>query len=143
MDKRSPSNDNAAPFSTGARDWKEGRRLRALELLAQGYRPSTVARVLGVSPGAVSQWIKRAKHGGPVALFRRRRRGRAARLDAEQLNELRAVLGRLAGPLSTREIAVIIREKWGVSYSRAHVSRILKTLGLSMPLPRRAAHAEV
>jgi transposase len=129
---RAASNDNAKLLSTTARDWREGRRLRALELLAEGYRASDVARVLGVSPGAVSQWSKRARTGGAEALLRRKRLGRGSRLTAPQLAELRRVLAERVsdGAWTTRRVAEIIAEKWGIQYSRAHVSRILKALAL-------------
>jgi transposase len=129
---RAASNDNARLPSTRARDWREGRRLRALELLAEGYRASDVARVLGVSPGAVSQWSKRARTGGPEALLKRKRLGRGSRLAPSQLAELRRVLAERVsdGTWTTRKVAEIIAKKWGVHYSRAHVSRILKALGL-------------
>jgi transposase len=141
---RAACNDNATPLSAKARDWREGRRLRALELLAEGYRASEVARVLGVSPGAVSQWSKRARFGGAEALLKRKRLGRGSRMTAPQLVELRLVLAeRVSGSgWTTREVAQIIAEKWGVHYSRAHVSRILKALGVqsaarsSAPLPQ-------
>jgi len=138
MIKQPASNDNDTPLSASARDWKEGRRLRALELLSQGYRASTVAQILGVSPGAVSQWMKRARHGGAEALFRRPRVGRAARLQPEQLCELRALLALKEAGRSTREVAAVIARRWGVVYSRAHVSRILKALGMGASSKRRA-----
>jgi transposase len=132
MARAGASNDNATPLSAKARDWREGRRLRALELLAEGYRASEVARVLGVTPGAVSQWSKRARAGGAEALFKRKRQGRDARLSASQLAELRSVLTERPGGASwsAREVAAIIREKWAIEYSRAHISRILKLLGV-------------
>jgi transposase len=137
---RAASNDNAKLLSTRARDWREGRRLRALELLAEGYRASDVARVLGVSPGAVSQWSKRARTGGAEALLKRKRLGRGSRLTAQQLAELRRVLAERVsnGAWTTRRVAEIIAEKWGIQYSRAHVSRILKALGLQ-PAARNSA----
>src|SRR5438876_11633595 len=53
------------------RDWNEGRRLRAWELKQQGWKQRAIAAALGVTEGAVSQWIKRARQGGPEALRRR------------------------------------------------------------------------
>jgi transposase len=127
------SNDNAMLFSSSAaRDWREGRRLRALELIAEGYRSSEVARVLGVTAGAVSQWLKRAKAGGgAAALLRRKPRGRGARLNAEQLRELTLVLeqSQATANWTSRRVAALISEKWGIEYSRAQVSRILKKIG--------------
>lgn len=129
---RAASNDNAKLLSARARDWREGRRLRALELLAEGYRASDVARVLGVSPGAVSQWSKRARTGGAEALLKRKRLGRGSRLTPPQLAELRRVLRERVsdGAWTTRKVAEIIAERWGIHYSRAHVSRILKALAV-------------
>jgi transposase len=136
MAKAAASNERATPLSAKARDWREGRRLRALELLVEGYRPSEIARVLGVSAGAVSQWSKRARAGGAEALFRKKRLGRGARLSAAQLAELRLVLSEREtdGAWTTRRVAAIIDEKWGIQYSRAHVSRILKALGVQVTL---------
>jgi transposase len=134
MAKAAASNEHTPPLSAKARDWREGRRLRALELLAAGYRASEIARVLGVSPGAVSQWSKRARTGGASALFRKKRHGRGARLSATQLAELRLILVERADgrAWTTRSVAAIIDEKWGIQYSRAHVSRILKALGVQV-----------
>lgn len=150
MARVAASNDNAALLSASARDWREGRRLRAMELLAQGYRGSEVARVLGVTPGAVSQWSKRAQSGGASALLRRQRLGRDRRLDSSQLAALRAFLlgDEAPKPCTIRAVAALIERQWGVSYSRAHVSRILKALGVrldSAPLgsARRASVARV
>src|SRR5438067_1689547 len=46
------------------RDWREARRLRAWELKQQGWQQRMIAAALGVTPGAVSQWLKRAAAGG-------------------------------------------------------------------------------
>ncbi len=42
-------------------DWREGRRRRAWELAQQGWKHQDIAAALGVTPGAVSQWLKRAR----------------------------------------------------------------------------------
>ena len=54
--------------SQKATDWREGRRLRAWELKQEGWKQRDIARALGVSKGAVSQWMKRAKQEGVEAL---------------------------------------------------------------------------
>ena len=46
------------------RDWREGRRLRAWDLYQQGWTQRAIAAALGVSEGAVSQWLTRAVQGG-------------------------------------------------------------------------------
>ena len=57
-------------ISAQPQDWREGRRLRAWELKQQGWKQQDIAKALGVSPGAVSQWLKAAREGGPEALRR-------------------------------------------------------------------------
>jgi plasmid maintenance system antidote protein VapI len=44
-------------LSSQATDWREGRLLRALELKERGWKQTRIAEALGVSEGAVSQWI--------------------------------------------------------------------------------------
>lgn len=56
-------------FSATAADWSEGRRLRALKLHEQGWSQSRIAAPLGVTSGAVCQWMRCAREGGcPTAL---------------------------------------------------------------------------
>jgi predicted transcriptional regulator len=42
-------------------DWREARRYRAWALHRRGWTQRTIATALGVTPGAVSQWLKRAR----------------------------------------------------------------------------------
>src|SRR3954467_4667209 len=61
-------------LSKEATDWREGRRLRAFELKQEGCSQQRIAEALGVSKGAVSQWMKRAREGGIQALQRSSKR---------------------------------------------------------------------
>lgn len=51
-------------------DWKENRRLQALELKQKGWKQTDIAEAFGVTEGAVSQWMSRAREGGKEALRR-------------------------------------------------------------------------
>jgi predicted transcriptional regulator len=46
-------------------DWRDGRRraweLRAWELKEQGWKQTAIAAALGVTPGSIIQWLKRAR----------------------------------------------------------------------------------
>jgi transcriptional regulator with XRE-family HTH domain len=55
-------------LSSRATDWREGRRLRAFELKEEGWKQKQIAEALGVTEGAVSQWMKRAREEGVEGL---------------------------------------------------------------------------
>jgi len=135
-------------LSKGATDWREGRRLRAFELKQKGWTQQRIAEALGVSKGAVSQWIKRAREGGGAqALKRRAAPGARPRLSEQQRAKVPELLGRGAeaygfrGEVWTCErVATVIRREFGVSYHPAHVSRLLKALRHSLQKPQRRAN---
>ena len=60
----------------------EARRLRAWELKQQGWKQSAITQALGVTPGAVSQWLKRAREEGIESPRRRLGSGSPPRLSA-------------------------------------------------------------
>ena len=133
--------------STQARDWREGRRLRTWELHQQGWKQHEIATALGVTQGAVSQWLRRVREGGGVEALRRRKApGATPRLTAEQRARLPELLAGSAKAYGFRgevwtcaRVAEVIRKEFGVSYHPAHVSRLLKALSLSLQKPTRRA----
>ncbi len=123
-------------------NWREARRLRAWELQQKGWKQKDIAEALGVSAGAVSQWFKQARSGGPEALHHRKSSGAKPRLTAEQLAQLPELLKRGAEAFGFRgnvwtqpRVAQVIKREFGVSYHPAHVGRILKRLGWSRQKP--------
>jgi transposase len=127
--------------------WREGRRFRAHELHQQGWKQKDIAAALGVTPGAVSQWLKRAREeGGIVALRRRPVPGPPARLTAEQFAKLPELLAQGAEALGLRgavwtqpRVAALIKQQFGVVYSARHAGRLLAQLGWSRQKPERRA----
>jgi transposase len=133
--------------SQQATDWREGRRLRAWELKQEGWKQQDIARALGVSKGAVSQWMKRAKQEGIEALKHRPPPGAKARLSEGERAKLPELLAQGAPAHGFRgevwtcaRVAEVIRKEFGVSYHPAHVSRLLRALGLSLQKPVRQAN---
>lgn len=133
-------------LSAQASDWREGRRLRAWELHLQGWKQPAIAQALGVTQGAVSQWLQRAQEGGAQALRRRKAPGAKPRLTAEQRAQIPQLLQRGAeafgfrGDVWTRgRIAEVIRREFAVSYHPSHVGRILRACRWSRQKPVRRA----
>src|SRR3712207_4441847 len=120
-------------------DWQEGRRLRAWALHEGGWSGRRIAEALGVTPGAVSQWLKRGREGGGrEALRTKPRPGKRPRLTAEQRAQVPALLAKGAeahgfiGEIwTTKRVAAVIRRAFGVSYHPAHVSRDRKSTRLN------------
>lgn len=127
---------------TSQLDWREGRRRRAWELNEQGWKQQDIATALGVTPGAVSQWLKRAREDGVEALRRHPAPGPTPKLTSEQLAQLPGLLARGAEAYGFRgqrwtcqRIAELIGRTFGVRYHPAHVSRLLHALRHSVQRP--------
>src|SRR3712207_4349578 len=80
--------------SQEATDWREGRRLRAWELKQEGWKQQEIARALGVSEGAVSQWMKRAQQEGVETLKHKPPPGAKARLSEDERAKIPELLAR-------------------------------------------------
>ena len=134
-------------LSNRAKDWREGRRFRAWELREKGWKQQRIAEALGVTQGAVSQWLKKAEAGGVETLRHRKRSGAPLRLTPSQKLELPELLSKGAesygfwGEIWTcKRVAVVIRRHYGVSYHPSHVSGILRSLGWGLQKPKRRAN---
>jgi transposase len=135
-------------LSKDASNWREGRRLRAWELKEKGFSQKQIAEVLGVTEGAVSQWMRRGREGGAQALKRRVACGASSRLTDEQREELAELIavydaedfGFTGKVWNCARVAKLILWQFEVSYHPAHVSRILKSLKISPQKPINRAN---
>lgn len=136
-------------LSSRAVDWREGRRLRAFELKEDGWSQKQIAQALGVSKGAVSQWMKRARNGGGIEALRHRPPpGASPRLTDEQRATLKELVSTFdaeaygfRGKVWTgQRLRWLIKDQFGVSYHPAHVSRLARSVGLSSQKPARRAN---
>ncbi len=91
--------------------------------------------------------MKRAREGGVESLRRRIAPGAPPRLAEEQrvkLSKLLAydaeVYGFRGKVWTCQRVAELIRRQFGVRYHPAHVSRLLKSLRLSLQKPQRRAY---
>ncbi|HEX8730879.1 MAG TPA: winged helix-turn-helix domain-containing protein [Ktedonobacterales bacterium] len=127
---------------TAQLDWRKGRRQRAWELNEQGWKQQDIAAALGVTSGAVSQWLKRGREQGVEGLRRHPAPDRQPRLSAKQLAQLPALVARgpeaygFRGQVWTcKRMVEVIRRTFGVTYHPAHVSRLLHALRHSVQRP--------
>jgi len=118
-----------------------------LELKERGWKQTEIADALGVSEGAVSQWMKRAREEGVEGLRHKPPPGATPRLSDQERAQLPELLAQGAqahgfrGEVWTCErVAIVIRKELGVSYHPAHVSRVVRALGLSLQKPMRRAN---
>jgi transposase len=125
-----------------ATTWKEWRRLRAVELHEDGWTQASIAKALGVTEAAVSQWLRSARERGRAALRSKSRRGQGARLSDDQLRRLPEFLDRgpaafgFSGELWTcPRIARVIAQEFGVMYHPNHVRRLMHRLHWSYQRP--------
>jgi transposase len=123
-------------------DWREWRRRRAWYLYEQGWQQRDIAQALGVSKGAVSQWITKAKQEGTLGLRRQPRCGRSSKLSPEQRAQLPDLLAKgaevfgFSGAVWTTErVAHMIKQQFGVSYHPAHCSRLVRACHSSQQKP--------
>jgi transposase len=123
-------------------DWREERRMRAWKLKEDGWQQKDIAVALGVSEGAVSQWLKRGRAGGLEALKAHPPKGMTPRLSAEQKAQIPALLAKGAQAYGFRgdvwtasRVAEVIVQTFGVRYHRDHVGKLLREAGWSRQQP--------
>ena len=123
-------------------DWREARRRQAWELKQQGWKQQDIARDLGVSDGAVSQWCHRVREHGENGLAAQPPPGVAPRISAEQLARLPHYLAQGAehygfrgDAWTTKRMAVVIAREYQVTYHHDHVRKLLRKLGWSPQQP--------
>ena len=124
------------------RDWKEFRRLRAWEMKQQSWVQQDIADALGVSKGAVSQWLHTARDRGVDALRSHPGPGHPGSLTPAQKCRIPEFLSHGAEAYGFRgdvwtcaRIVEVVKWEFGVSYHKDHVSRLLKELGWTPQIP--------
>jgi len=125
-------------------------RKRAVTAVQEGESPEVVARVFGVSRGAVYGWLARYRDGGWDRLNAKKRGGRRPLLDGKALSWIyRTVTDgdprqyKFKFALWTSKmIGEVIHKQFGIKLSKASVCRLLNQLGLSAQRPLWRAYQQ-
>lgn len=124
------------------RSWQEGRRLRAWEVSQHGWTQQQIAQALGVTQGAIRQWLQRATLQGVEALRDHPAPGAKPLLSADQRAQLVTMLlegaeacGFRGEVWTCRRVAQLIKDQFQVSDHPDHVGRLLKQRGWSPQRP--------
>jgi transposase len=123
-------------------NWKEQRRLHALELKRRGWKQKDIAMGLNVGRSAVSQWLCMANEQGRKGLYARPHTGRPPALtDAEKgwipdfLSHGAEAYGFRGDVWTCARVGKVIEMEFGVSYHKGHIARLLKELKWTPPQP--------
>lgn len=127
-------------------DWREWRRLRAVQLKQQGWYQRDIATALDASEESISRWLARARHGGLDALRAHPAPGRPPKLSLAQKHMIPEFLWHgpeaygSRGQVWTRaRIARVIEDEFGVCYHKGHVGRLLQALRWTPQVPIKRA----
>jgi transposase len=111
-------------------------------LKQQGWKQTDIARALGVSEGAVSQWFSRVEREGEAGLARHPPPGPTPKLSEAQRQQIPQLLAQGAEAHGFRgnvwtsgRIRDVIARQFGVRYHRDHVRKLLRAMGLSYQQP--------
>ena len=115
---------------------RETRRIKAYQLRQAGWKQKDIAVALGVSKGAVSQWMSRARAGGVEALRRHPAPGAVSQLSSEQIARLPSLLKRGARQYgypddnwTYRRMVAVIEREFGERYVEQHMARLMQKIG--------------
>jgi len=124
----------------------ERRRRKALELLESGLSLNEVARRIGCHASSVMRWRDARQKNGKEGLQPKPVPGRPAKLSPQQKKRLATLLlqgarahGYRTELWTTARIAELIGRRFGITYHRDHIGRLMASLGWSCQKPDRRA----
>ena len=142
--------ENLSPAVTLTREQKEQRRLAAAQDLQEGEMSQVeIAEKHGVSPSAVSKWKSTLENEGIEGLKSTNDEGNQGPdsqlddQDREQLVELLEEGAQAHGwetdLWTSKRVAALVEDKFGIDYTPRHCSRILCELGYRPVKPGKGA----
>jgi len=131
-------------------NWREERRLRALALYNTGWQQKLIAEALGVTKGAVSQWLKKAKGLPPErqteAMRIRKSPGRPPAIPKEDRPRLVALIERGAPAFgfigdvwTAKRVRAVAKRELGIWVGLSTIKTFLHEEGFSVQKPEVTA----
>jgi transposase len=141
---------NLSPAVTLTREQKEQRRLAAAQDLLEGEMSQVeIAEKHGVTPSAVSKWKSTLEEDGIEGLKSTNEDGNQgpdSALDEQAREQLVELLeegaqahGWETDLWTSKRVAALIEQEFGIEFTRRHCSRILRELGYRPVKPRAEA----
>jgi transposase len=131
-------------------NWREERRLRALALYNKGWQQKLIAEALGVTKGAVSQWLKKTKdlpeERQKEALRIMKSPGRPPVIAPEERPKLVALIERGAAAFgfvgdvwTANRVRAVARRELGIQVGLSTIKTFLHEEGFSVQKPEVTA----
>ena len=113
---------NAEPKTKSVKILK---RIQAFKLIYLGWKYSDIAGFLSVTNNTITNWINYYKEGGIDSLLALNYKGGQAKLNDEQLSELRIEASKGAFTFA-KDVQYYIKQNFGIEYNLSHVQRLCK-----------------
>jgi transposase len=117
-------------------------RLQALLLSADGHTPPHIAQLLHVHRSRVHQWVRNWMDHGIDGIKEGHRSGRRPALSDAQRQQLHDLIesgpvayGLNTGVWTSKIVAELIQEEYGVAFHPGHVRKLLHRAGCSVQRP--------
>ena len=101
------------------------KRIQAFKLIYLGWKYSDIAGFLSVTNNTITNWINYYKEGGIDSLLALNYKGGQAKLNDEQLSELRIEAGKGVFAFA-KDVQYYIKQNFGIQYNLSHVQRLCK-----------------
>ncbi len=133
-----------------SRNTLEEIRIRAVQRVEDGESPEVIIHALGLHRSRIYEWLALYREGGIEALKSKKAKGKAPKLNGQQLQKLYRIITsknpiqlKFEFALWTRAmIREVIRDEFNVRLSDVSVGRLLRKLGLSPQKPLRRAYQQ-
>jgi len=125
-------------------------RKQAVLQVQSGVSPEVVAAGLGINRTTIYDWLALYRNGGWDALRAKKRGGRRRKLNGKAMNWIYRMIT-MKNPMQMKfvfalwtidMIRKIIKDKFGITLSKASVNRLLDQLGLSAQKPLWRAYQQ-